>query len=105
MKSAEKMNSRDLLRSKANLPITNSMTYGSKIIDHSAVEWLGWLFGNRPDYQSNLQCLKDDGIEDTEHFLPQYHAYDYHRHDLLGTFNEVFQLLNILTCQIKSLCK
>ena len=41
-------------------------------------------------------CLINDGIEDTEHFLLQCHAYDDQRRDLLGTINEVFQLHNIL---------
>ena len=40
-------------------------------------------------------CLINDGIEDTEHFLLQCHAYEDQRHDL-GTVNEVFQLHNIL---------
>ena len=41
-------------------------------------------------------CLINDGIEDTEHFLLQCHAYESQRRDLLGTVNEVFQLHNIL---------
>ena len=40
-------------------------------------------------------CLIIDGIEDTEHFLLQCHAYEDQRRDLLGTVNEVFQLHNI----------
>ena len=40
-------------------------------------------------------CLINDGIEDTEHFLLQCHAYEDQRRDLLGTVNEVFQLHNI----------
>ena len=41
-------------------------------------------------------CLINDGIEDTEHFLLQCHAYGDRRRDLLDTVNEVFQLHNIL---------
>ena len=41
-------------------------------------------------------CLINDGIEDTEHFLLQCHAYDDQRRDLLGAINEVLQLHNIL---------
>ena len=41
------------------------------------------------------KCLINDGIEDTEHFLLQCHAYEDRRRDLLGTVNEVFQLHNI----------
>ena len=40
-------------------------------------------------------CLINDGIEDTEHFLLQCHAYEDQRRDLLGIVNEVFQLHNI----------
>ena len=41
-------------------------------------------------------CLINDGIEDTEHFLLQCHAYEDQRRELLGTVNEVFQQHNIL---------
>ena len=41
-------------------------------------------------------CPINDGIEDTEHFFLQCHAYESLRRDLLGTVNEVFQLHNIL---------
>ena len=41
-------------------------------------------------------CPINDGIEDTEHFLLQYHAYENQRRDILGTVNEVYQLRNIL---------
>ena len=40
-------------------------------------------------------CLINDGIEDTEHFLLQCHAYSEHRRDLLGAINEVLELHNI----------
>ena len=40
-------------------------------------------------------CPINDGIEDTEHFLLQCHAYENRKHDLLSMVNEVFQLHNI----------
>ena len=40
-------------------------------------------------------CLIKDGIEDTEHFLLQCHAYSEERRDLLGAINEVLLLHNI----------
>ena len=40
-------------------------------------------------------CLINDGIEDTEHFLLQCHAYSEQRRDLLGAINKVLELHNI----------
>ena len=40
-------------------------------------------------------CLINDGIEETEHFLLQLHAYSEQRCDLLGAINEVLLLHNI----------
>ena len=37
-------------------------------------------------------CLINDGIEDTEHFLLKYHAYEDQRHNLLGASNEMLLL-------------
>ena len=39
--------------------------------------------------------LVNGGIEDTEHFLLQCHAYSEQRRHLLGAINEVFQLHNV----------
>ena len=40
-------------------------------------------------------CLINDGIEDIEHFLLQFHAYSEQRCDLLGAINKVLQLHSI----------
>ena len=49
-------------------------------------------------------CLINDGIEDTEHFLLQYHAYSEQRRDLLGAINEVLELHNISNLLLCELC-
>ena len=51
----------------------------------------------------NPMCPVNDGIEDTEHFLLHYHAYDDLRRDLLGAINEVFQPQNILNLSNQTL--
>ena len=40
-------------------------------------------------------CLKNDGTEDTEHFLLQCHAYSEQSLDIIGAINEVLQLHNV----------
>ena len=44
-------------------------------------------------------CLINDRIEDTEHFLVQFHAYSEQRRDILGATNEVLQLYSVSTLQ------
>ena len=39
----------------------------------------------------NQLCLINDGIEDTEHFLPLCRAYEIHRRDLLDRVNAILR--------------
>ena len=49
-------------------------------------------------------CLKNDGIEDTEHFLLQCHVYSEQRRDLLGAI-KCFNYITSQVCQIILLCE
>ena len=37
-----------------------------------------------------IQCVINDGVDDTKHYLLSCHLYDAHRHDLLNSVNALF---------------